>query len=214
MLQLTHAEVTEFNPEAQGWTAPILINLREFPEAEGREMVFQRDAYVRGSERLVIEWDRSWVVLAVAHNGEWLTELTYARIQEIIRGQVIDGQTAEEFLAELFEFELCAECAGDVKDHIAKPDQFGKWHAWCSYEAPRMMQFVITSAPGTGQQRAVRLEQIDSGDVVREAFASPASRQHPLQRLTYGSAMQIEDEALKVAACDLLAAYRKEQHSR
>ncbi|KUL44779.1 hypothetical protein ADL22_12615 [Streptomyces sp. NRRL F-4489] len=43
----------------------------------------------------------------------------------------IDGVSAEEFLAELFEFELCAECGGEHDQHTAAPDMFGKWHAWC-----------------------------------------------------------------------------------
>lgn len=44
---------------------------------------------------------------------------------------VIDGQTAEEFLSTFFEFELCYECSKDADRHIASPDMFGKWHAWC-----------------------------------------------------------------------------------
>jgi hypothetical protein len=39
--------------------------------------------------------------------------------------------SAEEFLAELFEFEYCEYCAGDVEDHIAWPDMFDNWHACC-----------------------------------------------------------------------------------
>ncbi|WP_409238395.1 hypothetical protein [Streptomyces sp. PA5.6] len=44
---------------------------------------------------------------------------------------VINGLTGPQFLAETFEFEFCAECGGDVEQHIARPDMFGKWHAWC-----------------------------------------------------------------------------------
>ncbi|WP_274916837.1 hypothetical protein [Streptomyces sp. WZ-12] len=43
----------------------------------------------------------------------------------------VDGGTAEQFLAELFEFEYCVECGGDAEHHTASPDMFGKWHAWC-----------------------------------------------------------------------------------
>jgi hypothetical protein len=30
-----------------------------------------------------------------------------------------------------FEFELCAECGGDIGDHAIGPDMFGNAHAWC-----------------------------------------------------------------------------------
>lgn len=39
--------------------------------------------------------------------------------------------SAEVFLAELFEFECCELCEGDVPDHVAAPDMFDDWHAWC-----------------------------------------------------------------------------------
>jgi hypothetical protein len=42
--------------------------------------------------------------------------------------------TAGQFLAELFEFEYCEHCGGDVADHVAAPDMFGNWHAWCLRE--------------------------------------------------------------------------------
>lgn len=38
-----------------------------------------------------------------------------------------EGRTAEQFLAELFEFERCAECGGDVADHDAIPLMFGEY---------------------------------------------------------------------------------------
>jgi hypothetical protein len=127
--------------------------------------------------------------------------------------QNIDGQTAEEFLAELFEFELCGECHGDVQDHTASPDPFGKWHAWCTYRAPRMMHFVTTLNPALGNARPVRLEEVDSGKIVAEVTKSPAQRDYSRQRLTYGSALDIPDESLKVAAMELLAEYRMKKHN-
>lgn len=37
------------------------------------------------------------------------------------------GRTAEQFLAELFEYERCAECEGDVADHDAIPIILGAY---------------------------------------------------------------------------------------
>lgn len=39
--------------------------------------------------------------------------------------------TAQEFLSELFEFELCTECGRDADEHSSSLDMFGNWHAWC-----------------------------------------------------------------------------------
>lgn len=189
MLKFPDEVLENYRSNQFGWSTALSPLSKYFPEIIGRSMVWQRDFYVRGDrERLVIDWDRDNTILALARNGEWQESLTVERLMMLTRELVIDGQTAKEFLTGLFEFELCAECAGDGKDHTAAPDQFGKWHAWCRFDAPRMMQFVITSAP--------------------------ANRQHPLQRLTYGTATEIQDEALRVAACDLLAEYRKEQHNK
>lgn len=38
-----------------------------------------------------------------------------------------EGRTAEQFLAELFEYERCAECEGDVADHDAIAIQLGAY---------------------------------------------------------------------------------------
>jgi hypothetical protein len=43
----------------------------------------------------------------------------------------MDTQTPAEFLAELFEFECCEYCGGDVEDHVVSPDPLGLPHAWC-----------------------------------------------------------------------------------
>ena len=132
MLNLTDDQVDAFDPAAHGWEPSVLIRLEEFPEVEGRPMVFERNAYKRGDDRMVIEWDRYWSLRAVCRNGHWFDgDMTFDRLQELIREIVIDGQTGAEFLASTFEFELCSECFGNVEDHRAGPDMFGHWHAWC-----------------------------------------------------------------------------------
>lgn len=40
------------------------------------------------------------------------------------------GRTGDEFLAELFEYELCDECGGDAPDHTAVPF-LGNFFARC-----------------------------------------------------------------------------------
>ena len=46
-------------------------------------------------------------------------------------GVLQDDRTAQEFLEELFEYEYCAECGGDVEDHIVALDVLGLFHAHC-----------------------------------------------------------------------------------
>ena len=46
-------------------------------------------------------------------------------------GALQDGRTAQKFLEELFEYEYCAECGGDVEDHIVAHDVLGLFHAHC-----------------------------------------------------------------------------------
>ncbi len=41
------------------------------------------------------------------------------------------GRTAEEFMAELFEYELCDECGGDADEHDICMGPFGLWFARC-----------------------------------------------------------------------------------
>lgn len=89
MYKLTADQAEEFDPTTSGWKAPVLIRLSEFPEVEGRRMVFQRDAYTRGSERLVIEWDRYWTISALARNGHWATaDVTWESLQTLIRDKI------------------------------------------------------------------------------------------------------------------------------
>lgn len=46
------------------------------------------------------------------------------------------GITAQEFAEELFECEYCAECYGDIKDHLFVIGPFGTWFAFCKNDAP------------------------------------------------------------------------------
>lgn len=46
---------------------------------------------------------------------------------------VIDGQTWEQFAADLFEYELCAECGQDADGHEPWV-VFGHWFAHCKTE--------------------------------------------------------------------------------
>lgn len=41
------------------------------------------------------------------------------------------GRTADEFLHEVFESELCSECLGDADQHTAVIGPLGAWFAWC-----------------------------------------------------------------------------------
>jgi hypothetical protein len=47
------------------------------------------------------------------------------------RGLLQDGRTAQQFLEELFEYEYCAECGGDIEDHRVVLDVLGLFHAYC-----------------------------------------------------------------------------------
>lgn len=42
-----------------------------------------------------------------------------------------DGQSAADWLEDMFEFELCAECGGDACDHEVDLDILGLFHATC-----------------------------------------------------------------------------------
>ena len=42
----------------------------------------------------------------------------------------INGLTANEWVNQLFEFEYCSECGGDIKDHIVI-EFMGNWFARC-----------------------------------------------------------------------------------
>ncbi|MFD4858363.1 hypothetical protein [Streptomyces atratus] len=126
--------------------------------------------------------------------------------------RIIDGQTGRQFLTDLFETELCAECAGDAVDHIASLDQFGKWHAWCTFMAPRGMRF-NTSWPG-GQNRRVRLERVDTEEEVAAREVEPRQDSYARQVLHYSSANEVRGADLREEAQQLLREYRLEQHNK
>lgn len=42
----------------------------------------------------------------------------------------------EDWLKELFEFELCHGCGGDWDAHVCGPDPLGLPHAWCKNPPP------------------------------------------------------------------------------
>jgi hypothetical protein len=46
-------------------------------------------------------------------------------------GLLQDGRTAQQLLADLFEYEYCADCGGDVEDHSVVLDVLGLFHAYC-----------------------------------------------------------------------------------
>jgi hypothetical protein len=46
-------------------------------------------------------------------------------------GVLQDGLVVQEFLEELFKYEYCAECGGDIEDHIVVFDVLGLFHAHC-----------------------------------------------------------------------------------
>ncbi|MFJ1700461.1 hypothetical protein ACIOHC_36320 [Streptomyces sp. NPDC088252] len=132
---------------------------------------------------------------------------------------IIDGQTGRQFLEDLFESELCPECAGDVADHIAGPDQFGKWHAWCTFMAPRMTRFTVVPDGSQNANEPVRLriaiEYIDSGKTVTETVDTLDRSGVPLHVQYFESAMDADmDTQVQEQAQELLRKYRLEQHSK
>lgn len=86
MLQLTAAQAEVFNPVDYDWEKITLVHMKDFPEIDGRPMVFAREAYTRENERLVIEWDRDYTILALARNGHWVQgNLTWGILQIVLR---------------------------------------------------------------------------------------------------------------------------------
>ncbi|MDH6140307.1 hypothetical protein P3T35_002315 [Kitasatospora sp. GP30] len=58
------AEIT-----AAGWSRVFSPGLAEFPELAARGAVWGRNAYVRGGDRLVMEWSDSVTLAVVLVNG-------------------------------------------------------------------------------------------------------------------------------------------------
>ncbi|MFH9606914.1 hypothetical protein [Streptomyces sp. NPDC017448] len=221
MMHLTPAQVEELAPGAFGWEASILIPLREFPEIQGRRMVQQRDAYQRGSERLVIEWDRDWNLLALARNGVWVERMSWVRLQLLVLKEIpqeIDGETAQQFLSELCDFELCADCAGDADDHIAIIGPLGKWHALCLFETPEDCRISIRPEmkfQGKTVRSRVYLERKHSDEVISSTYVLAGGEPRERFARYFDSALEPEmSEAEQEAAQDVLREYRTEQHNK
>lgn len=91
-----------------------------------------------------------------------------------------EGRTAEEFLAEMFEFELCDECGGDAPDHDAIPIVLGMYggpYFWarCKRE---VAECVHCSCPITRDSETsywwhtdTQLPPCNPGDVDPEAYS-------------------------------------------
>ncbi|WP_431683622.1 hypothetical protein [Kitasatospora sp. KL5] len=55
--------------ERAGWSRVLQPGPAAFPEIQGRRTVWGRNCYVRGRERLVIEWSDQVTISAVLLNG-------------------------------------------------------------------------------------------------------------------------------------------------
>ncbi|GJF30493.1 hypothetical protein KNE206_31930 [Kitasatospora sp. NE20-6] len=55
--------------ERAGWSRVLSPGTAGFPELEGRGSVWGRNCYVRGSDRLVIEWSDQVSIFAALRNG-------------------------------------------------------------------------------------------------------------------------------------------------
>lgn len=209
MLQLSSKQAGEFNPAAHGWIAPVTIRRSHFPEVEeDRPMVFQRDFHVRGPERLVIEWERGWNLTALARNGQWVKNLTWEQLQELLIRRTDNNQTDEQFLAGLFWYS-CSECSGGAEDHVVGSNETGERTAFCTYNAPRLAQFITTFVPGQGDAWCVRLERVDTGDVLVQRYVTPRTHNYPRRRMSYRSANDIPDQSLRIGAQVMLTQYRE-----
>ncbi|KKL71254.1 hypothetical protein LCGC14_2096700 [marine sediment metagenome] len=49
------------------------------------------------------------------------------------------GRSAQQFLVDLFEFEYCEECGGDVEAHTAVPF-LGNFFARCNENGPHLIE--------------------------------------------------------------------------
>ncbi|MER8185983.1 hypothetical protein [Kitasatospora sp. NPDC094015] len=52
-----------------GWSRVLSPGIADFPEIAGRRTVWGRNCYVRGRERLVIEWSDQVTISAALLNG-------------------------------------------------------------------------------------------------------------------------------------------------
>lgn len=66
-------------------------------------------------------------------------------------------QSPTAFLANLFEFEYCAECGGDADDHNAVPF-LGNWFAKCRHPLPDNLSDADAEAEAELEARRERQE--------------------------------------------------------
>ncbi|PBC67519.1 hypothetical protein BX265_8128 [Streptomyces sp. TLI_235] len=52
-----------------GWSRVLAPGFADFPEIQGRRSVWGRNCYVRGNDRLVIEWSDQVTICAALLNG-------------------------------------------------------------------------------------------------------------------------------------------------
>jgi hypothetical protein len=99
-----------------------------------------------------------------------------------------DGRTAEQFLAELFEFEKCAECGGDAADHEVGM-VLGNWFAACKKGETRVKTETRTIRAGK-----LYLTLFHDGKILPNGFVTTTK---------LGTPKEIEDRlSLALAALD------------
>ncbi|MFE9426579.1 hypothetical protein ACFYNO_26865 [Kitasatospora sp. NPDC006697] len=69
-----------------GWRRVPNPGLADFPELAARGTAWGRNAYVRGGQRLVMEWSDMVTLAAVLLNGVPRTVATEAELAAVVRG--------------------------------------------------------------------------------------------------------------------------------
>lgn len=138
----------------------------------------------------------------------------------MVKDRAIDGQTAEQFLTELFEFQLCEECAGDAADHTASLDMFDKWHAWCAYKTPEGTKIKIELLRSDGAWWSYSIKLRDSDEDMVPLATEYVTFEHPgFNNLSvegeYTGAMDVDSDcdSLQEAAIKVLRDYRLKKHN-
>lgn len=71
--RLSEDAVERYDPKAHGWSEHRGPYRDTFPEVFDRRMVHWREFWVRGGERLIVEWAGPLALKAVLLNGEEIT---------------------------------------------------------------------------------------------------------------------------------------------
>lgn len=130
--------------------------------------------------------------------------------------EVVKGQTADQFATELFEHELCGECAGDKADHTISKGPLGLWHAWCRFQAPRMARFVVGPDGPQRDGDTIRLRiAIEMADTAEELAKTTlfTDRSGVPMAVQYFESTEGMDDEVKEAAEVLLYNYRLKKHN-